>query len=67
MIPETINKTNARNQDPTPIEIKNFKDDDLSQKGKTKHIVETDWPVKETVKTPVKKKKINRTETARLP
>ena len=42
-----------------------FKDDDLAPKGRTKHIVETDWPTKESV--PAKKRKIKKTETARLP
>ena len=42
-----------------------FKDDDLAPKGRTKHIVETDWPTKESV--PTKKRKIKKIETARLP
>ena len=42
-----------------------FKDDDLAPKGKTNHIVETDWPVKEVV--PDKKRKIKKTQVARLP
>ena len=52
-------------QEPTIKSIAEFKDDDLSPKGRTKHIVETDWPTKEAV--PPKKRKIKRTETARLP
>ena len=50
----------------SPKEIKKFKDDAYSPKGKTKHTVESDWPVKEATITPAKKK-IKRTETARLP
>jgi hypothetical protein len=52
-------------QDPKIKSITEFKDDDLSPKGRTKHIVETDWPTKEAV--PEKKRKIKKTETARLP
>ncbi|MBC7427750.1 MAG: hypothetical protein H7336_04000 [Bacteriovorax sp.] len=48
-----------------PKNLTEFKDDDLAPKGKTKHIVETDWPVKESV--PEKKRKVIRTEIARLP
>lgn len=59
--------TNKKNIDTTPVEIKNFKDDALAPKGRTQHIVETDWPVKEAKKLPEKRKKIKRTETARLP
>ncbi|MBC7711883.1 MAG: hypothetical protein H7177_00990 [Rhizobacter sp.] len=51
-------KTNPKN-------ITEFKDDDLAPKGKTKHIVETDWPVKESV--PEKKRKIKKTAIARFP
>lgn len=49
----------------TPNDIKEFIDDDLSQKGRTKHIVETDWPTKESI--PVKKRKIKKTQNSRLP
>lgn len=52
-------------QEPKIKNIAEFKDDDLSPKGRTKHIVETDWPTKEAV--PAKKRKIKKTETARLP
>lgn len=50
----------------TPKEIREFKDNDLAPKGRTKHIVETDWPVKESVPTP-KKRKIKKTQDSRLP
>lgn len=50
---------------PTPKDIKEFKDDDLSQKGHTKHVVETDWPTKEYI--PEKKRKIKKTHNSRLP
>jgi hypothetical protein len=43
-----------------------FKDNGLAPKGKTKHTIETDWPVKESV-IPVKRRKIKKTENARLP
>lgn len=52
-------------QEPKLKDIAEFKDDDLAPKGRTKHIVETDWPTKESV--PAKKRKIKKTETARLP
>ncbi len=48
-----------------PKDIIKFKDDDLEPKGKTKHNVEPDWPTKES--STIKKRKIKRTETARLP
>lgn len=54
-----------RPQEPKTKNIAEFKDDDLSPKGRTKHNVETDWPTKEAA--PVKKRKIKKTETARLP
>lgn len=59
----------VKTKNPHPIKPKNLneiKDDEISQKGKTKHIVETDWPTKESVR-PLKKRKIKRIETARLP
>ncbi len=62
-----ISETTKDTTDTTPMEIKKFKDDDLAQKGRTKHIVETDWPVKEAKNQPPKRKKIKKTETARLP
>lgn len=43
------------------------KDDDLSQKGKTSHKIETDWPTKEAVNPTIKKRKIKKIETSRLP
>ncbi len=58
-----------KNKTPHPIKPKDLseiKDDEISQKGRTKHIVETDWPTKESV-PPIKKRKIKRTENARLP
>ena len=48
-----------------PKDIIEFKDDDLSPKGRTKHIVETDWPTKESA--PTKKRKIKKTNNSRLP
>ncbi len=57
--------TKSHDTGPTPKDIKEFKDDDLSQKGRTKHIVETDWPTKESI--PVKKRKIKKTQDSRLP
>ena len=48
-----------------PKDIIEFKDNDLSPKGRTKHIVETDWPTKESV--PIKKRKIKKTHNSRLP
>jgi len=54
-----------RPQGPKMKDISEFKDDDLAPKGRTKHTVETDWPTKESV--PTKKRKIKKTETARLP
>ena len=54
-----------RPQEPKIKDTVEFKDDDLAPKGRTKHIVETDWPTKESV--PAKKRKIKKTETARLP
>lgn len=59
----------VKNKTPHPIKPKDLtevKDDEIAPKGRTKHIVETDWPTKE-VALPVKKRKIKRTETARLP
>ncbi len=59
----------VKDTNPQPIKPKDLnevKDDEIAPKGRTKHIVETDWPTKEAV-TPVKKRKIRRTETARLP
>lgn len=59
----------AKNKTPQPIKPKSLtqlKDDGISPKGKDKRDVEPDWPTKES--TPlVKKRKIKRTETARLP
>lgn len=52
-------------QGPKIKDIKEFKDDDLAPKGRTKHIVETDWPTKEAI--PHKKRTIKKTQTARLP
>ena len=49
-----------------PKNLTAFKEDDLAQKGRTKHVVETDWPTKEVV-TPVKKRKVKKTHNARLP
>lgn len=54
-----------RPQEPKTKDSTEFKDDDLAPKGRIKHIVETDWPTKESV--PAKKRKIKKTETARLP
>lgn len=65
MIQATTNSSQA--SDSVPKEIKEFKDDALAPKGKTKHIVETDWPVKEVANSPLKKKKIKKIKTARLP
>lgn len=48
-----------------PKDILTFKEDDMAPKGKVKHTVETDWPTKTS--TPSKKRKIRRTEDARLP
>lgn len=63
-----IRETTKNKVDRTPLDIKSFKDDDLAPKGRTKHIVETEWPVKEVKNLPsTKRKKIKRTETARLP
>ena len=56
------NKKSQNSNTKTNIE---FKDDDLAPKGRTKHIVETDWPTKEYI--PPKKRKIKKTETARFP
>ena len=50
---------------PKAKDIIEFKEDDLAPKGRTKHIVETDWPTKES--TPARKRKIKKTQTARLP
>ena len=50
-----------------PDNIEEFKDDALSQKGRTKHIVETDWPTKEVVNPPAKKRKIKKIQSSRLP
>ena len=54
-----------KSQNSNAKNITEFKDDDLAQKGRTKHIVETDWPTKESI--PTKKRKIKKTENARLP
>ena len=54
-----------KSRDSNTKKLNEFKDDDLSQKGRTKHVVETDWPTKESI--PIKKRKIKKTETARLP
>ena len=54
-----------KSQNSTIKNINEFKDDDLSPKGRTKHVVETDWPTKESV--PTKKRKIKKIENARLP
>ena len=54
-----------KSQNSNAKNITEFKDDDLAQKGRTKHIVETDWPTKEYI--PTKKRKIKKTEKARLP
>ena len=54
-----------KSQDSNTKNINEFKDDDMAQKGRTKHVVETDWPTKES--TPTKKRKIKKIETARLP
>jgi hypothetical protein len=48
-------------------EVAFHKDDDLEPKGKTKHIVETDWPTKEAAPVNPKKREIKRTQNARLP
>lgn len=48
-----------------PKDLTEFKDDALAPKGRTKHIVETDWPTKESI--PVKKRKIKKTHNSRLP
>lgn len=66
------------NQKTTKPQIKSknialLKDDDLAPKGRTKHIVETDWPTQEVLpKDQIKNKKeslleIKKTENARLP
>lgn len=44
-----------------------LKDDDLRPKGRTKHVVETDWPIQEVRTSPHKKRIIKKTATARLP
>lgn len=58
-------QTTKKPQEPKLKDYNEFKDDDLAPKGRVKHIVETDWPTKEAV--PAKKRKIKKTETARLP
>ena len=58
-------QNSKKSQNSIPKNISELKDDDLAPKGRTKHIVETDWPTKESL--PVKKRKIKKTETARLP
>lgn len=61
-----MSQTTKSHDVPTiPKEIQEFKDDELSQKGRTKHIVETDWPTKESI--PVKKRKIKKIKNSRLP
>lgn len=50
----------------SPNDITKFKEDDMSPKGTTKHVVETDWPTQEA--EPVKKKRqIKKMQNARLP
>ena len=50
----------------TADEITKFKENDLSPKGTTKHVVETDWPTQEA--EPKKKKRpIKKTQNSRLP
>lgn len=51
---------------PNPKNMTEFKDDDLAPKGSPKHVIEPDWPTKEAAPLP-KKRKIKRTENARLP
>jgi hypothetical protein len=54
----------------TADEITAFKENDMAQKGRTKHIVETDWPTQEAapaIPTKDKKREIKKTQTARLP
>jgi hypothetical protein len=62
MIQNTKRPQELKTKDSTDFKLK---DDDLAPKGRIKHIVETDWPTKESV--PAKKRKIKKTETARLP
>lgn len=45
--------------------LTNLKDDSIAPKGKTNLSVEPEWPTKAS--TPVKKKRIRRTEYSRLP
>ena len=59
-------QTTKTHEDSKPKEITEFKDNDLVPKGRTKHTVETDWPVKEALPAP-KKRKIKRTQYSRLP
>ena len=55
-----------RPQKATPNNLDKFKDDDLSPKGRTQHIVETDWPTKEAIPAS-KKRKIKKMQKGQLP
>ncbi len=48
-------------------EITKFKEDDMSPKGRTKHVVETDWPTQEALPAKTKKRVIKKTQNSRLP